>query len=88
MNTLSHKDYSLSPTPHFDAVEDVMDLLGDKWPVFRAIVSKNPDAYRDTNSWLVLCAAADVVDPFQQEAWYDHHFGQGKWQAINELERA
>lgn len=74
------KDYSLSPAPNFDAVEDIKDAQGpERWAYWQRTIGTNPDAHRDVTSWNLLCDIANVAHSFQRQAWYDHHFGQGAW---------
>lgn len=83
------KDYSTSPAPGFDAVEDVRAALGEtQWEAERILITKLADMYRKPNRWRALCLRCNITHPFQRQAWYDHHFGQGAWLAANALDCA
>lgn len=80
----SQKDYSKSPAPNFDAVEDVRSAMGEStWERWREYIDKNTTNYKYPLAWNRLCDTANVTHPFQRQAWYDHHFGQGAWEKIN-----
>lgn len=67
------RDYSKSPAPAFDAVEDIRDYLGDQYAEKAAIVRQVTDAYQFTN----LVGMFLGIEGRPVEAWYEHFHGQG-----------
>lgn len=65
-------DYSKSPAPAFDAVNDVMNWFGDRWPSVTELMSrvKDPSDFR-------FYAAFSGVQGAPVRYWYDHYHGQG-----------
>lgn len=70
----TRKDYSKSQAPRFDALQDVINFLGDRWP--------------KCNDHLKLITSVDQfenwagfagVEGAPVEAWYDHIHGEGAW---------
>lgn len=70
----TRKDYSKSPAPRFDALQDLIEFLGDRWPRcnghLKAVTS--PDQFEN---W----AGFAGVEGAPVEAWYDHIHGEGAW---------
>lgn len=68
------KDYSKSQAPRFDALQDLIDFLGDRWPRcndhLKSVTS--PDQFEN---W----AGFAGVEGAPVEAWYDHIHGEGAW---------
>ncbi len=67
-------DYSKSVTPNFDAVNDVQDYLGEKYPEIARAMSTITDPY----SFSCYCGLAGIQG-FPVRAWYEHFHGQGSW---------
>lgn len=68
-------DYSKSPAPAFDAVEDIKQYLGDEYAGKLAVLrqTKNPQ------DWQMGCAMFLGIEGFPVRAWYEHVWGQGSW---------
>lgn len=81
------KDYSKSPAPNFDAVEDVRTALGEAlWKETCSAIARNAEMYKQTKRWIEVCTACGIRDPFQRVAWYDLHFGQDAWNKANAID--
>lgn len=65
------KDYSKSPAPAFDAVEDLKFYFGSDWPKYRDLPSQVPNAYSfEIHAYMV------GVSGFPVKAWWEHVKGQ------------
>lgn len=81
------KDYSKSPAPNFDAVEDVRATLGEAlWKETRSAIARNAEMYKRPKRWIEVCTACRIRHTFQRAAWYDLHFGQGAWSKANAID--
>jgi len=69
-------DYTNSPAANFDAVEDIKNWFGNKYDTMAAEFKK----LRDVRHFTFYCNFAGVKG-FPVQAWYDHFFGQGKYNA-------
>ena len=67
-------DYSKSPAPAFDAVEDVRNWLGDSYDRVAAELVK----VRDCGLFTFYCSFAGI-EGFPVKAWYEFFHGQGSW---------
>jgi hypothetical protein len=68
-------DYSKSPAPGFDAVQDIKDWLGpERW------AKVYPEFAKITNcaQFALYCSLAGIRG-FPVRAWYEHYHGQGSW---------
>ena len=75
MQTITTRDYSKSPTPQFDAVQDIVDWLGtERYLIISLKMMKIKDHY-------LFHAHCNVLDlnSFQTKAWYESLNGQGTW---------
>ena len=68
-------DYSKSPAPTFDAVQDIIDYLGEK--KYKEI---SPMISRITHcgQFAMYCSIAGIHG-FPVRAWYEHYHGRGSW---------
>ena len=67
-------DYSNSPCPSSDAVEDIKDWLGDKWDVI------SPEMAKVTNQEnFTIYASLVGIQGFPVKAWYELYHGEGSW---------
>lgn len=71
-------DYSKSPSPQFDAVQDVMEWFGERYQTVAAEMSK----VKDRDTFAFYCSFVGVGG-FPVKAWYEHFHGQGSWEAGN-----
>jgi hypothetical protein len=69
------KDYSKSPAPHFDAVEDIKDYLGE---AKYAQISPEMALVTDCRQFSFYCMLAGISG-LPVRAWYEHFHGQGSW---------
>lgn len=69
------KDYSQSPAPAFDAVNDIMEYFGDK--KYNEI-SPQMSLIKNCRQFQFYCMAAGIKG-FPVKAWYEHYHGQGTW---------
>lgn len=67
-------DYSKSPAPRFDAVEDVIQWFGAKWDE----VSSMMEAVTDPHVFGILADFAGIKG-FPVECWYDLYHGEGAY---------
>lgn len=67
-------DYSKSPSPQFDAVNDIMEYLGDRYAKVSPAMATITDCYQ----FSCYCALAGIKG-FPVKAWYEHFHGQGSW---------
>ena len=67
-------DYGKSPSPQFDAVEDIHDWLGDSYDKIAAELSQ----VKDCEQFAFWCSFAGISG-FPVKAWYEHFHGQGSW---------
>jgi len=67
-------DYSKSPAPAFDAVEDIKEYLGAKYDVIAEDMAKITSA----TEFQFYCEFAGIQG-FPIKAWYEHFHGQGSW---------
>lgn len=68
-------DYSKSPAPAFDALEDIKSWLGpERW------VKIYPEmaAIKHCGNFAMFCALAGIQG-FPVIAWYEHYHGEGSW---------
>lgn len=65
-------DYTKSSAPNFDAVNDIMEWLGDKY----ATVAPEMAKVTDTDAFMFYCGLAGIQG-FPVRAWYDHFHGEG-----------
>jgi hypothetical protein len=69
-------DYGRSPTPAFDAVEDVKKELGLKrWNVVQPMMAKIVDPEQ-----FALWADFAGISGFPVQAWYELYHGGGSWE--------
>lgn len=68
-------DYSKSPSPTFDAVEDIKNWLGiERWDLFAPEMAKITHCGR----FALFCSVAGIQG-FPVQAWYESIHGQGTW---------
>lgn len=67
-------NYSKSPAPNFDAVNDIMEYLGEKYSEIAPQIGK----VLNTEHFAFYCGLAGI-EGFPVKAWYDHFHGQGAW---------
>lgn len=67
-------DYSKSPSPQFDAVQDIMEWFGHKYPV----IARELCRIKDQEQFTCWCSFGGVTG-FPVKAWYEHFHGQGSW---------
>jgi len=67
-------DYSKSPSPQFDAVEDVKAYFGTKWPEVSELMA-GVKSQADFAMW----AGFAGVEGLPVKAWYELYHGQGAW---------
>lgn len=68
-------DYSKSPTPAFDAVEDIKDWVGkDRWDAISAEMAKVTRCHQ-----FALYASLAGIQGYPVIAWYELYHGQGSW---------
>lgn len=67
-------DYSKSPSPQFDAVEDVKSYFGSRWDE----VSKLMAGVKDREQFGAWASFAGI-EGLPVKAWYDLYNGQGSW---------
>lgn len=68
-------DYSKSPAPAFDAVEDIKSWLGpDRWAKVYPELAK----ITHCGNFAMYCALAGIQG-FPVIAWYEHYHGKGSW---------
>lgn len=67
-------DYSKSPAPAFDAVQDVIKYFGPKWPEVTKLMAgiKDPVAFQN---W----AGFAGVEGAPVRYWYEHYNGGDSW---------
>lgn len=68
------RDYSKSIAPRYDALQDLIAILGDRWPKCNEYLKgvTDPDQFAD---WADFAGVQGVYP----EVWYDHIHGQGAW---------
>lgn len=68
-------DYSKSPAPQFDAIEDIKSWLGpDRWVMLQPEMAK----IKHCGHFAMFCSLAGIQG-FPVKAWYEHLNGQGSW---------
>lgn len=68
-------DYSKSPAPAFDAVQDIIDYLGKKkYNEISPMIS----LVTHCGQFTMYCSIAGIHG-FPVRAWYEHYHGQGSW---------
>lgn len=72
------KDYSKSPAPKFDAVQDIMEYLGRE--KYDELIENGMGEFKNPNQFSFFCMLAGI-DGFPVEAWYDHFHGEGSFKA-------
>ncbi len=66
-------DYAKSPAPNFDAVQDIIDYLGQaKYDTLAPEMAK----VKDIDTFMAYCGLAGIQG-FPVRAWYDHFHGEG-----------
>lgn len=77
--TISYKD---SPAPNFDAVQDIMTYLGDRYDRVAPEISK----ITHCGQFAMACSLGGI-EGFPVKAWYEHFHGQGSWkqEQLNDL---
>lgn len=68
-------DYSKSPAPSFDAVEDIRSWLGEER---YKTVAPEMAKLNNCGAFAMYCSLAGVQG-FPVKAWYEHFHGQGSW---------
>lgn len=68
------RDYSRSAAPRFDALQDLIEFLGDRWPKCNDHLKGVTDL-RQFENW----AGFAGVEGAPVEVWYDHIHGEGAW---------
>ncbi len=70
--TISYKD---SPSPAFDAVQDIIDYLGtERYNKLSPAIS----LVTNCGQFAMYCSLAGIHG-FPVRAWYEHYHGQGSW---------
>lgn len=69
-------DYSKSASPRADALQDVIEELGERWDSARA---SGLNKVTDTEQFAAWAGFAGI-EGAPVEAWYDHYHGQGAWE--------
>lgn len=68
-------DYSKSPAPAFDAVQDIIDYLGKKkYNEISPMIS----LVTHCGQFTMYCSLAGIKG-FPVRAWYEHYHGEGTW---------
>lgn len=67
-------DYSKSPAPQCDAVNDIKDYLGPKWDQ----VSEMMRSVTHCGHFAMYCSLAGISG-YPVCAWYELYHGQGSW---------
>jgi hypothetical protein len=67
-------DYSKSPAPAFDAVQDIKEYLGDHYDFIALDIRK----VKDPRMFNLACTLAGI-EGYPVVAWYEHFHGQGTW---------
>lgn len=67
--------YHNSPSPAFDAVQDIIDYLGK---AKYAEVSPMMAEVTNCGQFAMFCSLAGIQG-FPVRAWYEHFHGQGSW---------
>lgn len=69
-------DYSKSPSPAFDAMQDVIEWLGrERYEKISPEMAKLTD--RDA---FAMYAGLAGIRGYPVLAWYEHYHGQGSWE--------
>lgn len=70
-------DYGKSPSPSFDAVQDIKEWIGAE-----GYAKIAPEMAKITNrdQFALYCDLAGI-EGFPVKAWYDHFQGQGAWES-------
>lgn len=71
------KDYTKSLTPKFDAVNDIIDYLGQT--KYDELIEKGIGKFTNINQFNFFCMLAGI-DGFPVIAWYDHFHGEGSYE--------
>lgn len=68
------RDYSKSEAPNWEAVNDVMNWLGDRYSTLAALMRTviDPDEF-------ALCCELLGFSGKPVQAWYDHFHGEGNF---------
>jgi len=72
-------DYSTSPAKAFDAVNDIIEHLGER--KYNEI-SPQISLVKDHNQFAFYCMLAGI-EGFPVKAWYEHYHGEGTWKESN-----
>lgn len=72
------KNYRLSSTPQFDAVEDVKEHFGKGWDAGISIIL-NRAARASAPEFIQTCWMLQIIDPFQIKSLYELYKGGNKW---------
>ena len=67
-------DYSKSPAPAFDAVEDIKEYLGERYDQIAPLIK----AETNRDNFAMACSFAGIHG-YPVKAWYEHFHGQGSW---------
>lgn len=75
-------DYSISPSPKFDAIEHIKEWLGqERWDKISPEMSKIKD-----HAQFQLIASFGGVQGFPVKAWYELYHGDGSWTEPNNFD--
>jgi hypothetical protein len=68
------RDYSKSQAPRFDALQDVIEWLGPRWPECNTHLKgvTDPDQF---DMWADFAG----IQGAPVEAWFEHIHGEGAW---------
>lgn len=76
-------DYSKSPAPSFDAVEDIREWLGEER--YARLIAAGIGNELHCRRFALYCSFIGIQG-FPVKAWYEHFHGQGSWKP-EELKR-
>lgn len=69
------RDYTKSPAKSFDAVQDIIEYLGEKkYNKISPLIS----TIKDQKKFAAYCSLAGISG-FPVKAWYEHYHGQCTW---------
>lgn len=69
-------DYSKSASPRADALQDVIEELGERWDSAKKFGLQFVKDTEQFTNW----AGFAGIEGAPVEAWYDHYHGQGAWE--------